>query len=97
MNRKQFLWLMLAVVVMGGAGLALFWKDLTAYRDSGAKIGKPLLPAFAEVETDQWLPVLQVCLTSSDPANPMGKRQLTLLAKELQNRYADRIIKRSCT
>lgn len=45
MNRKQFLWLMLAVLVMGGAGLALVWKDLTAYRDSGAKIGAPLMPA----------------------------------------------------
>lgn len=45
MNRKQFLWLMLAVLVLGGAGLALFWKDLTAYRDSGAKIGAPLMPA----------------------------------------------------
>jgi hypothetical protein len=44
MNRKQFLWLMLVVVVMCGAGLALLWKDLTAYRDSGAKIGAQLLP-----------------------------------------------------
>lgn len=44
MNRKQFLQLMFAVIVLGGAGLALFWKDLTAYRDSGAKIGAPLLP-----------------------------------------------------
>lgn len=44
MNRKQFLWLMLAVVIMCGAGLALLWKDLTAYRDSGAKIGAQLLP-----------------------------------------------------
>ena len=44
MNRKQFLWLMLAVVIMCGAGFALFWKDLTAYRDSGAKIGAQLLP-----------------------------------------------------
>lgn len=44
MSRKQFLWLMLAVLVMGGAGLALFWQDLTAYRDSGAKIGARLLP-----------------------------------------------------
>ncbi len=44
MNRKQFLWLMLAVLVMGGAGLALVWKDLTAYRDSGAKIGARLMP-----------------------------------------------------
>lgn len=44
MNRKQFLWLMLAVLVLGGAGLALFWKDITAYRDSGAKIGARLIP-----------------------------------------------------
>jgi hypothetical protein len=44
MSRKQFLWLMLAVVVMCGAGFALFWQDLTAYRDSGAKIGAQLLP-----------------------------------------------------
>ncbi|MBS1216929.1 MAG: hypothetical protein H6R21_62 [Proteobacteria bacterium] len=44
MSRKQFLWLMLVVLIMGGAGLALFWQDLTAYRDSGAKIGAHLLP-----------------------------------------------------
>ena len=44
MNRKQFLWLMLAVVIMCGAGFALFWQDITAYRDSGAKIGAHLLP-----------------------------------------------------
>lgn len=44
MNRKQFLWLMLVVLLLGGAGLALFWKDLTAYRDSGASIGAQLLP-----------------------------------------------------
>jgi hypothetical protein len=43
MNRKQFLWLMLLVMVMGGAGLGVFWKDITAYRDSGAKIGAQLL------------------------------------------------------
>jgi Domain of unknown function (DUF4340) len=46
MNRRQFLWLMLAVLLLGGAGLALFWQDLTAYRDSGAKIGARLLPEF---------------------------------------------------
>lgn len=45
MNRKQFLWLMLAVVIMCGAGFALFWQDITAYRDSGAKIGAQLLPS----------------------------------------------------
>ena len=46
MNRKQFLWLMLLVLMLGGAGLALFWQDLTVYRDSGAKIGARLLPEF---------------------------------------------------
>lgn len=44
MNRKQFLWLMLVVVLLGGAGLALFWQDITLYRDSGAKIGARLMP-----------------------------------------------------
>lgn len=44
MNRKQFLWLMLVVLLLGGAGLALFWQDITAYRDSGAKIGARLFP-----------------------------------------------------
>jgi multidrug efflux pump subunit AcrB len=48
--------------------------------------GEPLTPVFAEVETDQWLPVLQVNLTSADAERPLGRRQLTLLAKELQTR-----------
>jgi hypothetical protein len=44
MNRKQFLWLLLALAVLGGASLALFWQDITAYRASGAKIGARLVP-----------------------------------------------------
>jgi hypothetical protein len=44
MNRKQFLMLMIALVVLGGAGLALFWQDIAAYRSTGAKIGARLLP-----------------------------------------------------
>ena len=44
MNRKQFLWLVLTVIIMCGAGFALFWQDINAYRDSGAKIGAQLLP-----------------------------------------------------
>jgi hypothetical protein len=44
MNRKQFLILMVALVVLGGAGLALFWQDIAAYRETGAKIGARLLP-----------------------------------------------------
>ena len=46
MNRKQFLILMLALLVMGGAGLALFWQDITAYRSTSGKIGAKLLPEF---------------------------------------------------
>jgi hypothetical protein len=44
MNRKQFLILVIALLVLGGAGLALFWQDIAAYRASGAKIGAKLLP-----------------------------------------------------
>ncbi|MEN3352027.1 MAG: hypothetical protein V7640_185 [Betaproteobacteria bacterium] len=44
MNRKQFLILFLALIVLGGAGLALFWQDISDYRASGAKIGAKLLP-----------------------------------------------------
>jgi len=44
MNRKQFLWLMLVVLLLGRVSLALFWQDITLYRDSGAKIGARLMP-----------------------------------------------------
>ena len=46
MNRKQFLILVIALLVLGGVGLALFRQDLAAYRASGAKIGAKLLPDF---------------------------------------------------
>ncbi|MBX9812455.1 MAG: DUF4340 domain-containing protein [Burkholderiales bacterium] len=44
MNRKQFLVLIIALAVLGGAGFALFWQDIAAYRATGAKIGARLLP-----------------------------------------------------
>lgn len=44
MNRKQFLILVIAFVVLGGAGLALFWQDIAAYRTAGAQMGAKLLP-----------------------------------------------------
>lgn len=44
MNRKQFLILIAALVVLGGAGLLLFRQDVAEYRESGAKIGAKLLP-----------------------------------------------------
>jgi hypothetical protein len=39
MNRKSFLVLLGLVVVLGGAGLALFWQDLSAWRSTSARIG----------------------------------------------------------
>ena len=44
MNRKQFLVLVLALLVLGGAGLAMFWQDIASYRTAGSKIGGKLLP-----------------------------------------------------
>lgn len=39
MNRKTFLILVVLLLVVGGAGLALFWKDIGAWRSGGGKIG----------------------------------------------------------
>ncbi len=39
MNRKTFLVLIGLLLVLGGAGLALFWQDLGAWRSAGGKIG----------------------------------------------------------
>lgn len=46
MTRKQFLILVIVLVVLGAAGLAMFWQDIAAYRATGAKIGGKLLPGF---------------------------------------------------
>ena len=43
MNRKQFLILVVALLILGGAGFALFWQDIADYRASGQKIGAKLL------------------------------------------------------
>ena len=53
MNRKQFLILVIALVVLGGAGLALFWQDIAAYRASGARICAKLLPGFRIADVTQ--------------------------------------------
>ena len=44
MNRRQFLILIVALLVLGGTGLAIFWQQYSAYRESGARIGAKLLP-----------------------------------------------------
>lgn len=48
--------------------------------------GDPLSPSFSEADVDEWLPVLQVNLVSVDERNPLPKRTLVLLAKELRLR-----------
>lgn len=53
MNRKQFLILVILLVVLGGAGLALFWQDIAHYRESGARIGARLLPEFKVADVTQ--------------------------------------------
>lgn len=53
MNRRQFLILVVALLVLGGAGLAVFWQDIAAYRASGAKIGGRLLPGFKIADVAQ--------------------------------------------
>jgi multidrug efflux pump subunit AcrB len=62
-------------------------RVLSAQNQLPTANGDPLTPIFAKVETDQWLPVIQVGITSADPEKPLGKRQLTILAKELQTRF----------
>ena len=42
MNRKTFLILIALLVVLGGAGLALFWQDLSAWRKADVKIGSKI-------------------------------------------------------
>ena len=69
MNRKQFLVLLAVLVVLGGAGLALFWSDIAAYRATGAKIGAKLLPQLKIAD------VAEVRLQDA-------KHQTTLLRKE---------------
>jgi hypothetical protein len=69
MNRKQFLILVIALVVLGGAGLALIWQDISAYRASGAKIGARLLPGLKIAD------VAEIRLQDA-------KQQVTLVRKE---------------
>lgn len=69
MTRKQFLLLLLAFVVLGGIGIALFWQDIEAYRASGSKIGAKLLPDLKVAD------VAQVELRDA-------KTQATLVRKE---------------
>src|SRR5688572_22224160 len=53
MNRKQFLVLVIALLVLGGVGIAIFWQNLDDYRAAGAKIGAKLLPELKVADVAQ--------------------------------------------
>lgn len=53
MNRKQFLMLVLALAVLGGAGLVMYFKNVSEYRDSGSRIGAKILPGLRISEVAQ--------------------------------------------
>ena len=53
MTRKQFLILVVALLVLGGVGIVLFWQNLDEYRATGAKIGSKLLPEFKVADVAQ--------------------------------------------
>jgi hypothetical protein len=53
MNRKQFLILVLTLIVLGGAGFVLFNQNLSEYRESGQKIGAKLLPGLKVADVAQ--------------------------------------------
>ena len=44
MNRKQFLFLVFALLVLGGVGVVMFRQNLAEYQETGSKIGAKLLP-----------------------------------------------------
>jgi hypothetical protein len=69
MTRKQFLILLLVLLVLGAAGAALIWQDTSAYRASGARIGARLLPEFTIADVAE--------LRLQD-----AKHQVTLVRKE---------------
>lgn len=69
MNRKSFLILVALLLVVGGAGLALFWQDIAGWRSGGGKIGfKP----FEKLPTNE---VAQIRLFD-------GKSEATLTLKD---------------
>jgi hypothetical protein len=53
MNRKTFKILLILLVVLGGAGLLLFWQDLSAWRSTGTKIGFKPFEKLAVAEVAQ--------------------------------------------
>ncbi|OGA25260.1 MAG: hypothetical protein A3I02_16830 [Betaproteobacteria bacterium RIFCSPLOWO2_02_FULL_67_26] len=76
MNRRQFLYLVIALVVLGGAGLALVWQDIADYRASGARIGAKLLPDFRIAD------VAEVRLQNAKHQATLARKEKTWVVQE---------------
>lgn len=76
MTRKQFLIVLAALVVLGVAGLALVWQDISAYRASGAKIGAKLLPSLKIAD------VAEVRLQDSKGQVTLARKEKTWVVQE---------------
>lgn len=50
MNRKQFIILVVALLVLGGAGIVMYRQNVAEYSDSGSKIGAKILPGLKIAE-----------------------------------------------
>lgn len=76
MSRKHFLYLVIALAVLGGAGLALFWQDIADYRASGAKIGAKLLPGLKIAD------VAEIGLQSPKHQATLARKEKTWVVQE---------------
>jgi hypothetical protein len=83
MNRKQFLLIILALLVLGGVGAAIFWRDLDAYRESGAKIGAKLMPGLKLAD------VAQVELRDAKNKATLVRKENFWVVQERENYPAD--------
>ena len=83
MTRKQFLILVLALIVLGGAGFALFWQDISDYRASGAKIGAKLLPSLKVAD------VAQIQLRAAKSAVTLIRKENSWVVQERKGYPAD--------
>jgi multidrug efflux pump subunit AcrB len=48
--------------------------------------GRPLAPRISKLETDAWLPVIQINLAAKDPTKAPSHRRMVTLVEELQSR-----------
>jgi len=83
MNRKQFFLLVIALLVLGGVGIAIFWQNLDDYRASTAKIGAKLMPGLKLAD------VAQVELRDAKNKVTLVRKENFWVVQERENYPAD--------